>query len=78
MGLNEEEAAVCVALYSVTKQHAVTDENLVNLILQKLNAMEYGDLEDKQIYSIIKRLTDLEIVTIDNGKFILSQYVYFR
>lgn len=78
VGLDEEEVAVSIALYSMTKQYVVTDENLFTLISKKLDEMEYGGLKEKQLYNIVTRLTDLEIITIENGKYTVSQYVYFR
>ena len=75
--LEDSQAAICIALYIETKQCVVTDENLIKAITDGLSRSSYYELSENDIYKDLKELMRLGIIKIEEGKYTLTQKVYF-
>lgn len=75
--LEESQAAICVALYIETKQCIVTDENLIKAITDGLSGSSYCELYEGDICKDLKKLMKLGIIKIEEGRYTVTQKVYF-
>lgn len=75
--LEESQAAICVALYIGAKQFAVTDENLIKVITDVLSESSFCELCEDDISEGIKQLVKLGIVKIEEGRYMITQKVYY-
>lgn len=75
--LEDSQVAICVALYIETKQCVVTDENLIKAITDGLSRSSYYEIYEDDIYKDLKELMKLGIIKIEEGRYTLTQKVYF-
>lgn len=73
--LEENEAAVCIALYEETRQRTVTDLNLTKVIGERLKEGDY-EISISEIYDEIDKLLELGIIEIEQGKYEITQKIY--
>lgn len=74
--LEENEAAVCIALYEETRQQIVTDSNLIKVISERLEEAGDYEISISEIYDEIDRLLELGIIEIKQGKYEITQKIY--
>lgn len=76
--MNEEESAVCVALYRVTKRYAVTDDNIIKCITEELMENGYIELSEKTVGNVISELMEFGIVSVEEGRYEVTQMLLFE
>lgn len=76
--LEEEQAAVCVALYRVGKHYAITDDNLIGFIDSELQDNDYMELGERKIRRIVSGLVEMGIVSLENGRYEVTQQLVFE
>lgn len=74
--LEENEAAVCIALYEETRQRTVTDLNLTKVIGERLKEEGNYEISISEIYDEIDKLLELGIIEIEQGKYEITQKIY--
>lgn len=67
--LSEEHIAILVVLYQMTKFYEVTDENVMNIIVQGLEENDYCELLEKSIKKKLSELMEMELVSIVDGRY---------
>lgn len=77
MDMEEEQAATCVALYKAAKRFAVTDDNIMEHITKELEESDYCELSTKEIDRSLSELIRTGIVTIEEGRYEVTEEIYF-
>lgn len=80
LGINmeEEETAVCVALYRATKRYAITDDNIVKCITGELRESDYIELNEKKIGNILSDLIEMGVISVEEGRYEVTQEILFE
>lgn len=76
--LKERQTVIIVTLYQESKHNAVTDENLEEVMGQGLRQSGYRFMDIDEIYSELKKLKNLGIIEIQEGKYQIAQKIYFE
>lgn len=76
--LDEEQTAVCVALYQVTKRYVITDENVISCVAQGLQKSDYGELKEKEIEDAISELIEIGLVCIEDGRYEVTETIWIE
>lgn len=71
--MSEEQTAVLMALYQMAKYYEVTDENIMDGLLRKLEERDYCELSEKEIRKRLSELIEMEAISIENGRYNVSE-----
>lgn len=74
--LTEEQTAICVALYQATKHCAVTEDNITQCIARELEEENYLGYTNEKIKKVLSELTNMGIVSVENGIYKLAEKVH--
>lgn len=75
--LGEKQVAICSMLYIEMKSKAITDENIKAVLAHGLEENGYGQMSREDIYNELNELIKLGIISMKNGKYIITQKIYF-
>ena len=67
-----------MALYQATKQYIVTDDNVIGYILTELKNWDDMDFCEQEVEELLEELIDMEIVSIEEGRYEVKQKVVFE
>lgn len=76
--LEEDETAICVCLYNASKCYALTDDNIIKCIADELRKSDYLELNDRKIEGTILNLIDMRIVSVEEGRYQVTQTLVFE
>ena len=76
--LKEEQTAVCVALYRLTKRYAITDDNITEHVDLELQESGYGELDRRAIGKALSGLMEVGILSIEEGRYEVAQKIVFK
>lgn len=76
--LDEEQTAVCVVLYQMTKRCVITDENVIKCVAQGLRESDYDMLNEKAIENAISELIKIGLVCIEDGRYEVTETIRFE
>ena len=75
--MEEEQVAACVALYKAAKRFVVTDDNVMEHITGELKESSYCKLSRKEIDKALSELIQMGIVTVEEGRYEVTEEIYF-
>lgn len=78
VNLEEEQTAVCVAIYKVKKRYVITDDNVIEYITRELRESDYMELNEKRIWNILSELIEMGIVSVEDGRYEVTQVLLFE
>lgn len=76
--LEEEQTMVCVALYNITKRYTVTDDDVIKYIVGELRESYYIELDKNKIGNILSELIKMGLVSVEEGRYELTQKIVFN
>ena len=62
-----------MALYNAEKHYVITDDNIIRNIANELKENDYIELSERKISKVVLGLTEMGIVSIENGRYKLTQ-----
>lgn len=71
--LEKEQVAVCVALNRAAKHCVITDDNMIKCITNELYEDDAFALKEQEIKNILWELTEMGIVSVEEGRYEVTQ-----
>lgn len=76
--LSEEQTVVCTAIYQASKHCALTDDNVLQCIVQELRESNYWNTEEEQIEKPLLKLEEIGFVSIVEGRYEVTEKILFE